>query len=398
MKIIDFYINLNQGHELSYRFTFNEDVNIFTGANGSGKTTVLKTLWYCISGNIHRIIQDSHINHIELRTEEYLLLIINDDATYFISYYELDSTLKSVSHLQADIEFVINLQKDPTYIRTNIHSLNQKLSQAFGSSLYFPTYRRIEGGYMLSRDRSEETSITSNINSRHDLLRSQFDSLYGNDSGKLHNALSDHSNTLSRGNHKFITTVSIYDIVELIAETQFDEMRRNFSNDAQLGHEVREIISDYITNDSIRHINKLDENSIINHIKDLLITINPTYTDSQRSSLDILRDSIIELEKKKKINVEDLNSYNTSLTNLSSGEKQILSFLCYNAHYKNSTIFIDEPELSLHVDWQRNLVRHLSNQKTNNQLFLTTHSPFIYTQHENKEHILEKCEVTKHAK
>ena len=34
---------------------------------------------------------------------------------------------------------------------------------------------------------------------------------------------------------------------------------------------------------------------------------------------------------------------------LSSGEKQMLSFLCYNAFSGDTAIFIDEPELSLHV-------------------------------------------------
>ena len=35
------------------------------------------------------------------------------------------------------------------------------------------------------------------------------------------------------------------------------------------------------------------------------------------------------------------------------GEKQMLSFLCYNAFANQTCIFIDEPEISLHVDWQR---------------------------------------------
>ena len=45
--------------------------------------------------------------------------------------------------------------------------------------------------------------------------------------------------------------------------------------------------------------------------------------------------------------------------NLSSGEKQLLGFLCYNGLFDVKTIFIDEPELSLHPDWQRLLSRLL---------------------------------------
>ena len=73
---------------------------------------------------------------------------------------------------------------------------------------------------------------------------------------------------------------------------------------------------------------------------------------------------------------------------LSAGEKQMLSFLCYNAFSKNKVIFIDEPELSLHPDWQRLLIPTLLRQENNNQFFIATHSPFIYTKYPDKEIII----------
>ena len=74
--------------------------------------------------------------------------------------------------------------------------------------------------------------------------------------------------------------------------------------------------------------------------------------------------------------------------NLSAGEKQMLSFLCYNTFEENAAIFIDEPELSLHVDWQRLLLPTLLEQDTNNQFFVATHSPFIYSKYPEKEILL----------
>ena len=70
---------------------------------------------------------------------------------------------------------------------------------------------------------------------------------------------------------------------------------------------------------------------------------------------------------------------------LSAGEKQMLSFLCYNAFSEKTAIFIDEPELSLHVDWQRILVPTLLEQGTENQFFIATHSPFVYSKYPDKE-------------
>lgn len=70
---------------------------------------------------------------------------------------------------------------------------------------------------------------------------------------------------------------------------------------------------------------------------------------------------------------------------LSAGEKQMLSFVCYNAFRNNGITFIDEPELSLHVDWQRNLFPTLLEQNSSNQFIIATHSPFIYSKYPDKE-------------
>jgi ABC-type lipoprotein export system ATPase subunit len=74
---------------------------------------------------------------------------------------------------------------------------------------------------------------------------------------------------------------------------------------------------------------------------------------------------------------------------LSAGEKQMLSFLCYCIFTENSIIFIDEPELSLHPDWQRTLIPTLMEISSTNQFFIATHSPFIYSKYPDKEIVLD---------
>ncbi len=59
---------LNQG--LSFDLNFHEDINIITGRNGSGKTTVLKLLWYAISGNIERIFEEIKFESFEVVTDK----------------------------------------------------------------------------------------------------------------------------------------------------------------------------------------------------------------------------------------------------------------------------------------------------------------------------------------
>lgn len=67
------------------------------------------------------------------------------------------------------------------------------------------------------------------------------------------------------------------------------------------------------------------------------------------------------------------------ITGLSSGEKQLflralsLKFLEVN----NSVILIDEPEISLHPQWQRKIIDVYRSIGKNNQLIIATHSPHI---------------------
>ena len=64
---------------------------------------------------------------------------------------------------------------------------------------------------------------------------------------------------------------------------------------------------------------------------------------------------------------------------LSSGEKQMLAILLTvlvedNQHY---VLFMDEPEVSLHIEWQKRLIDLCVELNPNVQIILTTHSPAV---------------------
>ena len=64
---------------------------------------------------------------------------------------------------------------------------------------------------------------------------------------------------------------------------------------------------------------------------------------------------------------------------LSSGEKQMLVILLTvlvqdGEHY---TLFMDEPEVSLHIEWQQRLIGLIRELNPNVQIVLTTHSPAL---------------------
>jgi predicted ATP-binding protein involved in virulence len=73
------------------------------------------------------------------------------------------------------------------------------------------------------------------------------------------------------------------------------------------------------------------------------------------------------------------DKHQSNIKSLSSGEKQIATLL-YASHISSQeVILIDEPEISLHINWQRNLLKEIVSKIKNKQIIVCTHSPVIGT-------------------
>jgi len=81
--------------------------------------------------------------------------------------------------------------------------------------------------------------------------------------------------------------------------------------------------------------------------------------------------------------VIDVNGSQLSIYDLSSGEKNDI-IMFYELIFGNGNIvFIDEPEISLHIEWQSDFINQLLNICNNNdiQVIIATHSPYIVYGH-----------------
>jgi ABC-type lipoprotein export system ATPase subunit len=65
------------------------------------------------------------------------------------------------------------------------------------------------------------------------------------------------------------------------------------------------------------------------------------------------------------------------LTSLSSGEKHLMRILVEALLADEDAILVDEPELSMHIDWQRDLISNLRLLNHSAQFVLATHSPEV---------------------
>nr|WP_237501046.1 AAA family ATPase [Streptomyces sp. SID8381] len=74
-----------------------------------------------------------------------------------------------------------------------------------------------------------------------------------------------------------------------------------------------------------------------------------------------------------------------SLERLSSGEKQLLRILLEALAANGNPIMIDEPELSMHIDWQHVLIESIQTIDSQAQVITATHSPEIMAKFDDEK-------------
>lgn len=123
-------------------------------------------------------------------------------------------------------------------------------------------------------------------------------------------------------------------------------------------------------------------NSLLeNHLS--VTMINP---HNNRANLEFSPDTIWSLKSKKKIKFE----------HLSSGQRNLFSLISILGSEGDGPILIDEPELSLHMDWQlamKDIVQSLVNH-SKRQVFIASHSPDVILKFDDRSFPLLGEEVS----
>ena len=423
---------------------FDKQVNIFIGENGLGKTTILNCIYFVLEKKFLKLsnIQFSEIRIKFKKDPKTYKISIADIRDYNRStggssynkyinsrdifaadiieniMYRYDDLFleenierrieKLTNELARTIDIPINVAREQVirYVdsrevfsrnkrkgnRSNVVELVKAISENVTHRLiYLPTYRRIEDDFASLNLRNEElnkaellirfgmSDVQTSINRILDMIRSLAMKGFTEMTGVLLKQYAEGKSPLKENYSKNIYTMLDYETVKIVLDRVGKEIEESYKkkilNLVETG-EIREYDYLYLWN----LINKLIDNYDLqkaydDRIKRFANTCNNYLIDKHFNynqstlNLDIFLDNDISRNK------------NTiQLTQLSSGEKQIVSLFSklYLESNERSIVIIDEPELSLSLEWQKMLLPDIMRTENCDLLVTVTHSPFIF--------------------
>lgn len=351
------------------------DLNIITGKNGTGKSTLVKTLFTILNtiDNIDNKVRQYKIDYLYRRITIVLNreMVFNEEMEEITNYVSLSSLRRDSNILQLISELIdhsISLDSFLSYLKQILFE---------DAEYHFEDlFKKIE----------DSVHTVMNLDSQEIF----FEILRRNLSDEFH-----HNITSIPGNGIGYINLKTSDLdvnLKIDENTRKTFITGNYSKRIQYSKEIEYIadsnILDYVS--YFRNAVKNKDHHSFKLIRDLQKEIdNPIEQMILDQQLEELFDDItisnnkpIKFTKNNGLVVELSDGQELNVQNLCAGEKigLILQKLLYNGVLENlDYLILDEPENHLHPEWQIKLARLLVSiqKKYDITLIVTTHSPYF---------------------
>ncbi len=311
-----------------------QDTIIFAGNNGCGKTTILE--------EIMLLAESGRASHLERNTGYICARIILTDE----ELERIKENIKNAKHgkineiekIKSEIELFIDFTGEKgTYGRLKVYSIIDGKKEELDS-------------YNILHDGKLESIISTFYSA------ANIDYTF-NDIGS-------------------ITTIDI-DVTDI----------NSIKSSKDTGNQIKQTFIDIFNLDAQDFLEWANKNKGTTIDENMMYLRLKRFKNAFSYIMDDLEfDQIINTPEKKQVMFKR-NGKSINIDDLSTGEKQIIirgGFLLRFLKVLNgSLILIDEPELSLHPDWQNRILQFYKKLFTNekgeqvSQIFVATHSPFI---------------------
>lgn len=384
---------------------FKNKINILYGINGSGKTTVLHILTNALNGDYARFFYLSFSKISILFSNDDYIEIVNNSSNKVIlvstkngklnaskysltyqnctsNYYEAIFPVLYFPGFREIIESCYKLELIP---EINSNNLNLKKTETESLNLFATSLARILFGQFVPHiNHLSLTEIEKTINEEiSQALASILDrerEIYSDSFRKLFKTLETQQESQNNPEANAEIVEDIKTLINLIFNypIQKNSMLINFIQESQnylnkINKESNNLYLE-IYRDSLNRISTLRESKFLK-IKHYLKAVNEFLIDKQiliTKHPDNSNQSFLELDFHNRVIVDDFKMF------LSSGERQIMTLIYSVTNRANQNlVLIDEPERSLGIDWQKRLLKKMSEQLSEKQIIVSTHSPPI---------------------
>lgn len=387
-----------------------EDVSIIYADNGVGKTSFLNALHYFFTQQetelVNLDISKIVCNYVEGEKEK-IVSVIYDQKKLNFDWREFEkSGLARSTSTYIAIERAVN--------HRNFSDLSSNdILEYMATSNYLTQYsmpaRRIiandmysfllkqkeknekENGFLeYQKTYSHDFIKNNNIYNLEVLLKEEYKKYLLKSSILFNKILFESlSSILSENNKNIVSYSNILDIVknkEKIIKIVNSDTEKDDKNKIDPEIDIRRDIINMLSNDDEVAIDKISKSVLKPLFYNIFLKISDIESTSNINSLISTFNSYLDKNKELIVNkdkvyikVKNQTECTHSLDDLSSGERHILTLLTtilLKSENKNF-LFIDEPEISLNVRWQINLIDSMKKLIPQTQIIVASHSPYI---------------------
>ncbi len=396
---------------------FKPDVNFLIGVNGSGKTTVINLIAATLKADFatldrfsfEKLQIDLKPQIVDAKNKKTASIVVEKtektnspypNIIFKIKRYQ-DSDFKKYSLDQLEEESLIRMKYEYEYqfYRNNIQSKQQERDVNIAlQELINVSWLSIHRTSAVSK-RREERSFESSIDQKIEELQidivkyfSQLNRRYTIETEKfqkyIFESLIDVSQDETFAFEKNIDAEKekaalkeifmYFKLNERAVNTKLDNYFKSVNDSlSKIDNKKGLMLTDLVYLIGIRKIHSIVQEW--NKVIEMQKKINKSKVTFLTVINSLLQRKEIIISEKNELIVKTQSGKTFPLTILSSGEKQLLIILGQSLlQEENVHIYIaDEPELSLHVEWQEKLVVSLKSLNPNSQIIFATHSPDI---------------------
>lgn len=424
----------------NYLINFKDDISIWVSENGVGKTTILniivailtsdknilmdinfKKVTVSISGEKYEIDREQYFQvnskdnkysrRIENLLEEISMYLprsysikLRKDFEYK-QYIDLD-LIEELTYRYFDNGIDLIKNKKFMYILQELKELQYedlsrilyKIKDALEEDiLFYPTYRRVEVGldkvFLNRRDEYNRyelspkymgfgmNDVKNRISNVLNKMRKDANTAYIEMNANIISELLKKNVREYLGEYKRIDMHKVDVIIKRIGEERIDNIDslKNFINNSAKGELMPNI--EFLLYYLQKLVKIYDEQKPLDSKLRKFSDVCTKYLSGKKIVYD---ESLLTM------NVYDFNNRKIDFEDLSSGEKQVISIFSkvYLDVVTPCIFIIDEPEISLSIEWQKEFLKDIFDSQKIGLMIATTHSPFIF-KNEYRKFVIE---------